>query len=125
MPGGLMNLISSGDENVILNSNPKKTYLNYRNSLILLTTNYPLIISLKLLFPRILMEILSLIKELFLLRWKDGLAIILSWIWIIVHPKYLYNRRKNITVNCKLDNIYQNSIVVNYFLKGKKTYNNL
>ena len=26
MPGGLMNLVSTGDENIVLNSNPKKTF---------------------------------------------------------------------------------------------------
>ena len=36
MPGGLMNLVSTGKENVILNNNPKKSffkavYLKYTN----------------------------------------------------------------------------------------------
>ena len=106
-------------------SHPKKTYLNYRNSLVLLTTNYPLVISLKLLFPRLFMEFLSLTKEILFLRWNHGFAIIRSWIWIILHLKYLYHRKKNLVANCKVDNIYQYSIVMKYFFMGKKTYNKL
>ena len=85
----------------------------------------PFIISLKLLFPRLFMEFLSFVKEIFFLRWNHGLAIIRSWIWIILHPKYLYHRRKNLVINCKLHNIYQHSIVMKYFIMGKKTYNKL
>tara|TARA_Y100000588_G_scaffold374688_1_gene450064 strand:- start:79 stop:1101 length:1023 start_codon:yes stop_codon:yes gene_type:complete len=106
-------------------SDPKKTYLNYRNSLVLLTTNYSTTTTLKLLFPRLFMEFLSLIKELLFLRWKHGFAIIRSWFWIISHPTYLYNRRKNLITKCKLHNIYQHSIVMKYFLMGKKTFNKL
>ena len=45
-------------------SSSKKTYLNYRNSLILLLTNYPAGTSFWLFFPRFFMECISLIKEI-------------------------------------------------------------
>ena len=57
---------------------PKKTYLNYRNSLILLLTNHPLSTSIKLFFPRMLMESISLVREIIFLRWNHGLSIIKS-----------------------------------------------
>ena len=45
-------------------SSPKKTYLNYRNSMILLLTNYPIGISFYLFIPRFFMECISLTKEI-------------------------------------------------------------
>ena len=49
-------------------NSPKKTYLNHRNSLILLLTNYKLSLSLYLLPCRLILEIISSLKDLFSLR---------------------------------------------------------
>ena len=103
-------------------SSPQKTYLNYRNSLILLLANYDAIISIKLFFPRFSMEILSLIKEILIFRWGHALAIVRAWIWIISHPGFLYHRRKSIKKTHKVDNIYSKSIIMRYYLMGKKTF---
>jgi len=106
-------------------SSPKKTYLNYRNSLILLLTNYPVTKSLKLFFPRIFMEFLSFIKEILFLRWNHALAILRAWLWTILHPGFLYERRYKLEKTHEIDNIYQKSIIVEYYLLGKKTYREL
>ena len=106
-------------------SSSRKTYLNYRNSLILLLTNYPAKTVIKLFFPRIMMEFLSLIKEIIFLRWNHALAIMRSWFWIISHPNILFSRRKKIVKNDGNELIYRGSIVVKYFLLNKKTYNKL
>jgi GT2 family glycosyltransferase len=106
-------------------SAPQKTYLNYRNSLILLLTNYDAIKSLKLFPPRFSMEILSLFKEILIFRWRHVLAIVRAWLWTIFHLGFLYQRRKGIKKTHKGDNIYRKSILAEYYLKGKKTYNTL
>ena len=106
-------------------SSSQKTYLNYRNSLILLLTNYSPAISFKLFFPRLFMELLSLIKEIIFIRPGHALAILRAWNWIFFHPRFLHQRRKNLKKTHKIDNIYQKSIVVEYFLKWKKTYKEL
>ena len=102
-----------------------KTYLNYRNSLILLLSNYPPIVSLQLIFPRIIMELLSLIKEVIFFRWNHALAIFRSWIWILFHMGYVCRRRREFGKIQQLNNIYKKSIVVKYFLMQKKTYREL
>ena len=102
-----------------------KTYLNYRNSLILLLSNYPPIVSLQLIFPRIIMEFLSLIKEVIFFRWNHALAIFRSWIWILFHLGYVCRRRRKFGKIQQLNNIYKKSIVVKYFLMQKKTYREL
>ena len=106
-------------------TSPKKTYLNYRNSLILLLTNHPLNISIKLFFPRIIMEVISFVREIILLRWGHGLSIIKSWIWILFHPRLLIHRRIKIKNKKELKMISKKNIVFQYFIKGIKTFSKL
>ena len=106
-------------------SSPYKTYLNFRNSLILLLTNYPSTTSFKLFFPRIAMEFLSLIKEIISLRLGHAMAIVRAWLWILFHSSFLYKRRKKLKINKEPDNIYKNSIVVKYYFMKKKTFMDL
>ena len=71
------------------------------------------------------MELLSLIKEILFIRPGHALAILRSWLWIFFHPRFLHQRRQNLKKTHNIDNIYQKSIVVEYFLKWKKTYKEL
>ena len=103
-------------------SSPKKTYLNYRNSLILLLTNYPLSISFCLFFPRFFMECISIIKEILTFKWRHALSIIKSWVWIIFHIGVLYQRRQKLTNKHMPDSISKFSIVMKYYLMGKNTF---
>ena len=107
-------------------SSPKKTYLNYRNSLILLLSNYSIAISLKLFFPRIIFEFISLIKEILSFKWLHAIAIICSWFWIVSHIGILIRKRNffNSLGSKKKINIYQQSIVMEYFFYRNKYYSN-
>ena len=102
-------------------SSPKKTYLNYRNSLILLLTNYPKMTPIRLLFPRLFLEFISLLKEVITFKWGHAFAILRSWMWILSHLSLLKKRRDVL----KSDNmkipilIFQKSIVVKYFIDRK------
>ena len=105
-------------------SSPKKTYLNYRNSLILLLTNYSKGKSFNLFFPRFLLECISFLKEILTFKWLHAFAIIKSWCWILGHWTII-NKRRNIikSYNKSIpDLIYNKSIVKKYFLEGKKYY---
>ena len=102
-------------------SAPQKTYLNYRNSLILLLTNYPKMTPIRLLFPRLFLEFISLLKEVITFNWGHAFAILRSWMWILSHLSLLKKRRDIL----KSDNIkipiliFQKSIVVKYFIDRK------
>ena len=108
-------------------SSPKKTYLNYRNSLILLLTNYQASISFRLFFPRFFMECISLIKEILTFKWGHAFAIIQSWGWIMGHLGVLKKRRESLKeYNIIIPElIYQQSIVKKYFLERTKIYSSL
>ena len=99
-------------------SSPQKTYLNYRNSLILLLTNYPKMTPIRLLFPRLFLEFISLLKEVITFKWGHAFAILRSWMWILSHLSLLKKRQDVL----KSDNIkipiliFQKSIVVKYYI---------
>ena len=102
-------------------SSPKKTYLNYRNSLILLLTNYPKMTPIRLLFPRLFLEFISLLKEVITFKWGHAFAILRSWMWILSHLSLLKKRRDILkSDNIKIPElIFQKSIVKAYFI-GRK-----
>ena len=109
-----------------------KTYLNHRNSLLLLLTNYNIMNTMKFLIPRLIMECISLIKDIISLKLWHALAQIKSLLWIILHPHTIYKRRQHIKkIRKKTDQdllgdiIYNKSIVIEYFIKNKKQYSNL
>ena len=113
-------------------NSPYKTYLNHRNSMILLLTNYNILRSL-ILFPlRIVLEIISSVNDLFKLRIFHFFAHYAALISLF-NIFYLYKRRK---LNKKIrkvsdislfnENIlFTKSIVIKYFLKKIRTFNQL
>ena len=105
-------------------SSPQKTYLNYRNSMILLLTNYPIGTSFYLFLPRFFMECISLTKEILTFKWGHAFSIIKSWIWIMGHLRLLMKRRSFLANNNIItpEFIFKKSIVRKYFIGGKRKY---
>ena len=109
-----------------------KTYLNHRNSLLLLLSNYNFINTLKFIIIRIIMEFISCIKDLVSLRFNHAFAQINSLLWIILHPHIIIKRRtiiksiRKVTDKKLLNNIiFDKSIVYQYFIKQNKKYTSL
>ena len=103
---------------------PYKTYLNHRNSLLLLLSNYNLVNTIRFLIPRIIMEFISCANH--------ASAQLLSLLWIISHPHIIIKRRKLIKKIRKISDeellnniIFDKSIVYQYFIKQKKEYQSL
>ena len=107
-------------------NSPYKTYLNHRNSMILLLTNYKLLKSACLLPVRLLLEVISSLNDLFKLRVFHFLAHYMA-IFSLLNVFYLYQRRAS---NCKIrkvgdasiHTIYKKSIVLKYFLSRVKKF---
>ena len=107
-------------------NSPYKTYLNHRNSMILLLTNYKLLKSACLLPVRLLLEVISSLNDLFKLRVFHFLAHYVA-IFSLLNVFYLYKRRAS---NCKIrkvddasiHTIYKKSIVLKYFLSRVKKF---
>ena len=107
-----------------------KKYLNHRNSIILLLTNFELHRSIKYFFLRFFLEILSSIYELFRLKPMHFLIHYKTFIYLFFNFSYLFKRRKFIQKIRKVDDfkiinsdiLLRKSIVKDYFLFNKKYF---
>ena len=100
--------------------NPRKTYLNFRNSLFLLYKNLPVSDGKRLLIIRRLYDTLAFFMALAKLHWGDAKAIIKA------HRDY---RRLKSRYTCQpQENLLktfpgaQRNIVIDYYLRGKKLF---
>ena len=98
--------------------NPEKTYLNFRNNLLMLIKNLPSNKVLWIFILRLLLDGLAGIRFLFSNGWKHCWAIIRAH-FSVYHmlPKYLKKRKAGI------DNYYDKKyIIFQYFVKKRNTY---
>ena len=106
----------------------KKYYLNHRNSLLMLLSNY----SIKNIFligiPRLILEKIACLYSILMLDWRHFTAILRSLFWIIFHPNVIMKKRKSfskirtITDKKIMENMMQSSIVIKYYLLKKQAY---
>ncbi len=106
-------------------SNPKKTYLNFRNNLSCLYKNLPSENLRKTIFVRLVLDGLSGFQFLFKLKFKDFFAIIKAHFHFYSDIKRMREFRKAEKQfrNRKFHNeIYPKSIVVDFFFRKKITF---
>ncbi|WP_242204489.1 glycosyltransferase family 2 protein [Aestuariivivens insulae] len=101
---------------------PKKTYLNFRNSLFTLTKNAKGHIAL-LLFPRLVLDGIAGIKFLLELKPNHTFAIIKAH--FVFYGKIFKLLKQRRSVKTKIKYYKRTSIVMDYFVNRKKRYKNL
>ncbi len=106
--------------------NAHKTFLNFRNNLIMLTKNLPVSTLLWLIPVRSFLDLLSSIHFLTTGRWQYSLAVHKA------HTAYFFNLRKWFSLRSKntkpmsiLTGLYHKSIVWQFFIKKKRIYSSL
>lgn len=105
---------------------PYKTYLNFRNNLVLLQKNLPLNRAVLIIFIRFWLDLLSLVKYLADGKPENALAISKAHFYFI--GNLLKNSRKAKTLPIRKFNqagLYKGSIVWQYFVRKKKTFSSL
>ena len=107
-----------GAATIKINSN--KTYLNYRNSLYMLTKNLPLKSLVSTLIIRLFMDILSSFRFLIRGEISNFLSIYKAHLNYYINVKKLLSNRNNY-IN-KPNYFKINSIVYKYFILGKKKF---
>lgn len=109
-------------------SNPKKTYLNFRNGLSLLYKNYlrwELWIKLPI---RIALDIVASIKFMIFDSFADGVAVLRAHLHFLLDLPANFRKRRKIdqrVVGGAFPPIYKGSVVFDYFIKGIKKSSDL
>ncbi|GAA3790536.1 glycosyltransferase family 2 protein [Corallibacter vietnamensis] len=101
------------------NTNPKKTYLNFRNSLFMLTKNIKKSLFL-LIFTRLVLDGIAGVKFLFSFKPTHTIAIIKAHFSYYYHLPKLLKQRKKLAKSDKYAN--QTSIVWAYYVNKQKTF---
>ncbi len=111
----------------------QKTYLNHRNSLILLLSNYSFFKSILYFIIRLPLEIISSIKDLITFKPIHCLNHYRALLWLLINPHIIVKRRKEINTyktksntSLKKENLILNSsIVFKYYLSKTNKYSKL
>jgi len=109
-------------------SNPFKTYLNFRNNLIILTKNHPARALRKMVFQRMILDGLAALRFLMKGDIGDFNAIVKAHLHFYGSLKKTWAKRNIIqasVTNPEVTAIYRRSIVRKYFLQNKKLFSQL
>jgi len=108
------------------NNSSKKIFLNYRNNLFLLLKNLPSNKIIPIIFSRLILDGLSGIIYLASFKFNFFFAVIKAHFNFYLNiGKTLKKRTKKNVKNKKFKEIYNKSIVFNYFINKKTTFNKL
>lgn len=108
-------------------SNPRKTYLNFRNGLSLIYKNYSTLeLYIKMPF-RILLDVIASIKFMLFDTFADGWAVMRAHIDFLKELGSNYRKRKAVQQKKirQAETIYRGSVVFEYFIRGKRKFEEL
>ena len=110
---------------------PQKKYLNHRNSLLMMLSNYSLPMAIYLFPIRLILEFIAALYALALFDFGHVGAIFKSLFWILIHPHVIHKRRKR-TGSLRrlkdrdiLSKFYRGSVVLDYYILRKRRYSDL
>lgn len=109
-------------------TNPHKTYLNFRNSLITLRKNLPLHSSFLIIFIRHVLDFIQLLRFLISGKFRHAFAINRAHYDFLITQIMWHSKRKKLIKLFKNPNTtgtYNRSIVFDYFVKRKKKFSSL
>ena len=109
------------------NETPSKLFLNFRNSLWLLLKNLPAKKLYPVLLIRRILDSLAAMKFYLTLDWRKGNAVFKAHLSYYKHFRKMKQKRKTADFKNKdmPSSVYKKSILISYFLKKKKTFNEL
>ena len=101
----------------------KKTYLNYRNNLVMLLKNLP-IYDLYIIIFRLLLDGIAALKYIYESKFGHCFAIIKAhFAFYIKIPNILINSKRIQRIDSSIK--YKNSILIDYYIKGNKLFKEL
>src|SRR5690606_1584983 len=104
---------------------PYKTYLNFRNNLMMLQKNLPGIKAYYIIFIRLWLDLLAMINFVLTNRVKDALAVHKAhWHFFRFFNKNAEKRRQLASYPSR-HGIYKHSLVWDYFIRGRRKFSDL
>lgn len=106
----------------------RKLYLNHRNSLLMLLSNYSLPLTLYLAPMRLFLEGVAFVYALVIGEFNHCIGILKALGWLVTHPHIILRKRRKVkTIKIQKDarimeQLYAGSLVVAYYILRKKTY---
>lgn len=105
--------------------NPFKTYLNFRNNLVMLQKNLPFMQAILVIFIRFWLDFIALLRFLSEGKRKDALAISKAHISFFRNFKKNAHKRKLLTLKNVRSGIYRASIIWAYFVLKRRKFGEL
>lgn len=108
-----------------------KMYWNHRNSIIMLCKNYSAGNLARVLPVRMVLDLVLILKSLVTLDFKRLLAVPMAYLWLLGHLPLLWRKRREVqAVRTVTDSeiaplMLPGSLVIGYYLQGKKTFSQL
>lgn len=106
-------------------SNPKKTYLNFRNNLVMLQKNLTVTNSIGIIFIRLWLDLIALFHFLIQGKFKD------AWAISRAHQYFFFNifknaaKRKKYSTNFNSKGVYKKSIIWNFYVNKIQKFSDL
>lgn len=104
---------------------PQKTYLNFRNNLLMLYKNLPIEQRRKVLFYRWFLDILAAIHLLLTSKPANARAVLRAQRDYKKMKKYYPTQPVSTKKDIRLSGVYDGSILLAFYLKGNRTFNSL
>ena len=104
--------------------NPKKTYLNFRNSLVSIAKNMSSLKAINTIIMRMILDHIAAYRALFLGLPKEWGAIARAHFYFFTHLPHILKKRNKIVRKekfSKMPGVYNHSAVWTYYVLGKKT----
>ena len=105
-------------------NSPMKTFLNFRNNILLLSKNLPANTFYIILLKRIVLDFVASVKFLFSGHIKDCFAVLRAHIYVLMLMRKKRNEGKELPY-IPVEGVYRRSIVREYFIAGRKKYSQL
>ena len=103
--------------------NPNKNYLNFRNSIMMLIKNLPLSYLVPVIIFRILFDLIILIFSILTLNFNLSFSILNAYYFNLINLRINFLKRNKSKKSKKY--YYCKSILISYYLLGKKTFSSL
>jgi len=105
--------------------NPRKTFLNFRNNLVMLQKNLPPVSACWVVFARFWLDLLAIAKFLRDGKPKNALAVCRAWLSFLRNIFKTAKKRRGCTAKANETGMYKGSIVFGFFVKGIRRFEDL